>query len=195
MNRLNILSEQKVNKNLDFQEYFWQCFLKPDAAESLSNSVKVSRINRVGIDSAKWHCCHRANSPQCARLCSKTFTKFWSTSWDEFQHKCLSQITEESLRSCIDEGKRKLFCKQICSHINRRYYNNKYFLVDEPCELGCDGLSFCTNFNNKPTELFRSCNTQADEAARNDVALWQTQNNISLGKFNSNLFFKKYLFK
>ncbi|CAH1106670.1 unnamed protein product [Psylliodes chrysocephalus] len=137
------------------QEYFWQCFLKPDAAESLSNSVKVSRINRVGIDSAKWHCCHRANSPQCARLCSKTFTKFWSTSWDEFQHKCLSQITEESLRSCIDE-------------------------VDEPCELGCDGLSFCTNFNNKPTELFRSCNTQADEAARNDVALWQTQNNISL---------------
>lgn len=54
------------------------------------------------------------------------------------------------------------------------------FLVDEPCELGCDGLSFCTNFNNRPTELFRSCNSEADEAARNDVAVWQFQNKLTL---------------
>lgn len=53
-------------------------------------------------------------------------------------------------------------------------------LVDEPCELGCDGLSFCTNFNNRPTELFRSCNTLADDAARNDVAVWQYQNKLTL---------------
>ncbi|XP_072392887.1 reversion-inducing cysteine-rich protein with Kazal motifs [Diabrotica undecimpunctata] len=136
------------------QEYFWQCFLQPDAG-SLPNSMKVSRIDKVGIDSAKWHCCQKASSSQCTRLCSKTFTKFWATSWDEFRNKCLSQVSEENLRSCIDE-------------------------VDEPCELGCDGLSFCTNFNNKPTELFRACTSQADEAARNDVALWQMQNNISL---------------
>lgn len=55
--------------------------------------------------------------------------------------------------------------------------------MDEPCELGCDGLSFCTNFNNRPTELFRTCTSQADEAARNDVALWQDQNNITLGMY------------
>ncbi|XP_074032082.1 reversion-inducing-cysteine-rich protein with kazal motifs [Leptinotarsa decemlineata] len=136
------------------QEYFWQCFLKPDAS-SVSNSVEVSRIERVGMDSAKWHCCQRANSSQCSRLCSKTFTKFWATSWEDFHYKCLTQVTEESLRSCIDE-------------------------VDEPCELGCDGLSFCTNFNNRPTELFRSCTSQADEEARNNVAKWQNQNNITL---------------
>ncbi|CAH1116210.1 unnamed protein product [Phaedon cochleariae] len=136
------------------QEYFWQCFLKPDVA-TVTAFGEVSRIDRVGMDSAKWHCCQRANSSQCARLCSKTFTKFWATSWDDFQYKCLTKVTEESLRSCIDE-------------------------VDEPCELGCDGLSFCTNFNNRPTELFRSCTSASDEAARNDVALWQNQNNITL---------------
>lgn len=54
------------------------------------------------------------------------------------------------------------------------------FLVDEPCELGCDGLSFCTNFNNRPTELFRSCKTASDEAARNDATLWQNQHELSL---------------
>jgi len=53
-------------------------------------------------------------------------------------------------------------------------------LVDEPCELGCDGLSFCTNFNNRPTELYRSCTPQADEAARSEVTLWQNQNIIAL---------------
>lgn len=52
--------------------------------------------------------------------------------------------------------------------------------VDEPCELGCDGLSFCTNFNNRPTELFRSCTSQADEAARNDVLQWQRQRELGL---------------
>ncbi|KAJ8956628.1 hypothetical protein NQ318_013982 [Aromia moschata] len=141
--------------SLSLQDYFWQCFLKPDAGP-VSTSVEVSRIDRVGMDSAKWHCCQRANSSQCGRLCSKTFTKFWATSWDDFHYKCLTQVTEESLRTCIDE-------------------------VDEPCELGCDGLSFCTHFNNRPTELFRSCTSQADEMARNDVTLWQNQNNITLG--------------
>ncbi|KAJ3624085.1 hypothetical protein MTP99_017736 [Tenebrio molitor] len=135
------------------QEYFWACFLKP--TEPAATSVDVSRIERVGMDSAKWHCCQRATSHSCQKLCTKTFTKFWATSWDEFHNKCLTQVAEENLRNCIDE-------------------------VDEPCELGCDGLSFCTNFNNRPTELFRACNSQADEAARNDVAVWQFQNKLTL---------------
>lgn len=52
--------------------------------------------------------------------------------------------------------------------------------VEEPCELGCDGLSYCTNFNNRPTDLFRSCTLQADDAARYDVALWQQQGYLGL---------------
>lgn len=77
----------------------------PDAGP-VSNTAEVSRIDRVGMDSAKWHCCQRANSSHCARLCTRTFTKFWSTSWDDFRFKCLNQPTEESLRTCIDEGKK-----------------------------------------------------------------------------------------
>lgn len=53
-------------------------------------------------------------------------------------------------------------------------------IVEEPCELGCDGLSFCTNFNNRPTELFRACNAEADVAARNDVLQWQKQKELVL---------------
>ncbi|CAH0563480.1 unnamed protein product [Brassicogethes aeneus] len=135
-------------------DYFWQCFLQPDI-EPISTSVEISRIDRVGMDSAKWHCCQRASTSTCKNLCSKTFTKYWATHWDEFYTKCLGQVQEEGLRNCIDE-------------------------VEEPCELGCDGLSFCTNFNNRPTELFRSCRSEADEAARSDVTLWLNENNLTL---------------
>ncbi|CAG9767452.1 unnamed protein product [Ceutorhynchus assimilis] len=139
------------------QDKFWQCFFysPKDGVSSGGSSTGISRIERVGMDSAKWHCCQTANSTQCNRLCSKTFTKSWSTSWDDFQRKCLNNVNEEALRNCIDE-------------------------VDEPCELGCDGLSFCTNFNNRPTELFRSCTSLADEAARSEVTLWQSQKNLTL---------------
>lgn len=42
-------------------------------------------------------------------------------------------------------------------------------LVDEPCEMGCkDEMSFCTNFNDRPTELFRSCSASGDENARDE---------------------------
>lgn len=130
------------------------------------------------MDSAKWHCCQKASSTQCKRLCSKTFTKDWSTSWDQFHYKCLSQISEEKLRNCIDEG-----IKLFIGFLIYLFIVN-IIVVEEPCELGCDGLSFCTNFNNRPTELFRSCTPQADEAARNDVTLWQNQNDLSLPGLN-----------
>lgn len=52
--------------------------------------------------------------------------------------------------------------------------------MDEPCELGCDGLSFCTNFNNRPTELFRSCNINSDYAAQTDLEVWRGNQTLSL---------------
>lgn len=47
-----------------------------------------------------------------------------------------------------------------------------FFLVEEPCELGCEGLNYCTNFNHRPTELFRNCDSRTDQAAKHDVDLW-----------------------
>lgn len=52
--------------------------------------------------------------------------------------------------------------------------------MDEPCELGCDGLAFCTNFNNRPTELFRSCNAHADAAAQMNIVSWKSNQSLSL---------------
>lgn len=109
----------------------------------------------MGMDSAKLHCCGKASSVTCRRLCLKTFSDEWIRSWKDFDRECLQQMSEDNLLHCIDE-------------------------VEEPCELGCDGLSYCSNFNNRPTELFRSCNYQADEAARYDVALWQEQGYLGL---------------
>lgn len=65
------------------------------------------------MDSAKWHCCQRASSNTCRKLCSKTFTNDWSTSWDDFDAKCLNQISEENLRNCIDEGNLFSYIKLI----------------------------------------------------------------------------------
>ncbi|XP_044737825.1 reversion-inducing cysteine-rich protein with Kazal motifs [Chrysoperla carnea] len=135
----------------------WQCFLLSSDQEpdEKTNLEATSRIDRLGMDSAKLQCCHHAISPHCRRLCARTFANDWAMLWETFDRECLSQIAEENLRTCNSE-------------------------VEEPCELGCDGLNFCTNFNNRPTELFRSCNKHADEAARFDVAFWQSQGNLSI---------------
>ena len=47
-------------------------------------------------------------------------------------------------------------------------------VVEQPCKLGCHGLDYCSNFNDRPTEMFRSCNAEADTGARRDVMLWQS---------------------
>lgn len=54
------------------------------------------------------------------------------------------------------------------------------FPVDEPCELGCEGLSYCTNFNYRPTELFRSCDPRSDGAAKKDIEQWEMDGVIHL---------------
>nr|CAD7570965.1 unnamed protein product [Timema californicum] len=135
----------------------WQCFLR--SYDTAPSTFELSRIDRMGMDSAKLHCCSKAVGSSCRRLCVKTFSNEWTRSWDDFDRECLSQLSEDTLYHCIDE-------------------------VEEPCELGCDGLSYCTNFNNRPTELFRSCTRQADDAARFDTALWQQEGYLGLPGLN-----------
>lgn len=61
--------------------------------------------------------------------------------------------------------------------------------VEEPCEVGCEGLSYCSNFNNRPTELFRSCDINADRAAKENVVSWMQKGSISVPNIK-NLFIK-----
>ena len=52
--------------------------------------------------------------------------------------------------------------------------------MEEPCQPGCSNLSFCSNFNNRPLELFRNCNPEADAAAQNTFQEWIRQPTIVL---------------
>ncbi|XP_055594196.1 reversion-inducing cysteine-rich protein with Kazal motifs [Uranotaenia lowii] len=134
----------------------WKCFFSlGKQMVAPVNSKEVSRINQIGMDSAKLHCCLKANSTRCRKFCVSTYSNEWTTNLSEFEFNCLADPEEYVLKQCIDE-------------------------VDEPCELGCDGLSFCSNYNNRPTELFRSCRSQSDIAAQNDVELWRQQNFVKL---------------
>ncbi|XP_053683316.1 reversion-inducing cysteine-rich protein with Kazal motifs [Sabethes cyaneus] len=134
----------------------WKCFFSFEQKKSAPvNSEEISRINQVGMDSAKLHCCLKANSSRCRKFCIATYSNEWTTNLAEFEHSCLMSVEEHSLKQCVEE-------------------------VDEPCELGCDGLSYCSNFNNRPTELFRSCRSQSDNAARNDVEQWREELYINL---------------
>lgn len=137
-------------------EPLWQCFLSPGKKEiPPDSSTEVSRINQIGMDSAKLHCCFKAVAPKCRRLCTLTYSNDWTETRGSFETECLGEVIESSLKQCIDG-------------------------VDEPCELGCDGLSFCTNFNNRPISLFRSCNILSDLAAQEDVTIWQQKGFVSL---------------
>lgn len=157
---LDLLEEKCGGVNLSSE--FWKCFLNEKSRKKdIENIDDVSRIKNIGIDSAKLHCCEKAHSSNCWRNCFNIFSYSdnYSSSPEAFQKECLQNTNERDLKQCIDE-------------------------IDFPVEIGCDGLSFCTNFNNRPTELFRNCNPIADNAARNEYNLWKDQNTLKIFDFN-----------
>ncbi|XP_033097342.1 reversion-inducing cysteine-rich protein with Kazal motifs-like [Anneissia japonica] len=132
------------------EDEIWQCFLL-DAVDKLpKSSEEEETLSQSNIDGAKLSCCHKAVSLVCVDLCLKLHTTENTdrSSWDEFETKCKYRSAEETaMLTCLDD-------------------------VEEPCEPGCSGLEFCTNFNGRPTELFRSCNAHADRSAREDMNTW-----------------------
>lgn len=59
------------------------------------------------------------------------------------------------------------------------------FLVTEPCVPGCKNMNFCTMFNNRPLDLFRSCSVDSDKAARADYETWVSEKKIVLPNMES----------
>lgn len=74
----------------------WSCFL--------SDGHNTNQINQIGMDSAKLHCCHKAQSEKCRRLCTQTFSNDWFETHRDFEIDCYSQLNEVSLKQCLDEG-------------------------------------------------------------------------------------------
>ncbi|XP_052848227.1 LOW QUALITY PROTEIN: reversion-inducing cysteine-rich protein with Kazal motifs [Drosophila gunungcola] len=149
---------------------FWQCFLTvtgklyvPGGSGGPGGSLSQGHFsgkggslgepNHLGMDAAKRQCCDQAGSHKCRRLCNQIFASNWWDARSSFENECMDQPGERELRRCIES-------------------------VDAPCELGCQGLSFCSNFNNRPTELFRSCTPEHDAAAREDLQLLQQRGTV-----------------
>ncbi|KAJ7313678.1 hypothetical protein JRQ81_005284, partial [Phrynocephalus forsythii] len=130
------------------QDPLWQCFL--ESSQSAHPGVTLHPPPSTGLDGAKLHCCSKANTSLCRDLCTKLYSSSWGNppTWHEFDRLCEYSPAEVSMLTCLAD-------------------------VREPCQLGCRNLSYCTNFNNRPTELFRSCNAQSDQGAMNDMKLWE----------------------
>ncbi|CAK1587115.1 unnamed protein product [Parnassius mnemosyne] len=129
----------------------WQCFLRKDAP--------VNTKNFVPYDAAKLHCCEKAVTINCKRLCFETFNIGWPTNGQKFYSDCLVDPQEMKLIECIEE-------------------------VDAPCSLGCAGLTYCSQLNNRPTTLFRSCSAQADLNAHVAVAERKDKGSVLISGMN-----------
>ncbi|CAJ0966381.1 unnamed protein product [Ranitomeya imitator] len=94
--------------------------------------------------------CHYDSPVPLGDLCTKLYNTSWGNTqnWQEFDLSCEYNPMETQMLTCLSD-------------------------VREPCQLGCRNLTYCTNFNNRPTELFRSCNAQSDQGAMNDMKLWE----------------------
>ncbi|XP_026148357.1 reversion-inducing cysteine-rich protein with Kazal motifs [Mastacembelus armatus] len=126
------------------QEPMWQCFL---GSAHPPSPPEEETPHPAKMDSAKLHCCSKANTSLCRDMCLEISTNWGSQTWQDFDQPCEYNPVETELINCLAD-------------------------VREPCQLGCKDLTYCTNFNNRPTELFRSCNVQSDQGAMNDIKLW-----------------------
>ncbi|XP_071966261.1 reversion-inducing cysteine-rich protein with Kazal motifs-like [Antedon mediterranea] len=136
----------------DVPDKIWNCFLldiatsKLDSKTSEESKTPVSLLN---VEGAKLSCCHVAVSTVCKNLCIKLYSEpIEPLRWDEFEIKCKYRSAEETaMLTCLAD-------------------------FEEPCQPGCSGMDYCSNFNGRPTELFRSCNAHADRSAREDMNNW-----------------------
>ncbi|KAJ8374848.1 hypothetical protein SKAU_G00054280 [Synaphobranchus kaupii] len=126
------------------QDPLWQCFLGSSRTPPVNNPDTSPTAK---MDGAKLHCCSKANTSLCREKCQEISTNWGTQTWQEFDQLCEYNPVESDLVTCLAD-------------------------VREPCQLGCKDLTYCTNFNNRPTELFRSCNTQSDQGAMSDIKLW-----------------------
>uniref|UniRef100_A0A8C4GJ43 Reversion-inducing cysteine-rich protein with Kazal motifs n=1 Tax=Dicentrarchus labrax TaxID=13489 RepID=A0A8C4GJ43_DICLA len=126
------------------QEPMWQCFL---GSAHPPSPPEEDLPHPAKMDCAKLHCCSKANTSLCRDMCQEISTNWGSQTWQDFDQLCEYNPVETELINCLSD-------------------------VREPCQLGCKDLAYCTNFNNRPTELFRSCNVQSDQGAMNDIKLW-----------------------
>merc|ERR1719427_329777 len=107
-------------------------------------------------------CCYKAWSPNCKEECLKLYPAIQPSHfrWEVFEQSCMQQQQEYEMKHCFAE-------------------------TSEPCTVGCSNLDFCTNFNNRHSSLFRSCNKRADNEARRMFEDWKRSKKIKIPGFEN----------
>lgn len=80
--KLNNLTETEMINALEkscgvvnLSSEFWMCFLSGKNQDRNPQNVDdMSRIKQIGLDSAKLHCCEKAQTSQCRRGCFYSFS-------------------------------------------------------------------------------------------------------------------------
>ena len=90
------------------------------------------------------------------------------------------QLVANSVHTADSTQLDSCIASAVCIGLKRNVLNSVfdwpalYVAVESPCHPGCTGLRYCSNLNERPTEMFRACNSLADDAARRTVQLWQS---------------------
>ncbi|XP_030025973.2 reversion-inducing cysteine-rich protein with Kazal motifs [Manduca sexta] len=124
----------------------------------LRKSAAPGSKDFIPLDVAKLHCCLKATTKNCRDLCYQTFNTGWQEYWQKFYSECISDPQELNMSQCMEE-------------------------VEAPCSLGCSGLTYCSQMNNRPSTLFRSCNAQADLEAHMFVAEQKLSRSVTVAGY------------
>ncbi|CAH1407264.1 unnamed protein product, partial [Nezara viridula] len=157
-----------------------QCLLHTEA-EGYTKRENNESGERSTKEIAMLHCCNKASSNQCRKLCHKTFHHSFDT-WPEFNSQCLINSTEDNLshenctnllEECADFEKMKdTSVEEICNSLSIKTANTNCISIEafdnlnppmtysetltRPCKL-----SLCSE--NQICRINRSCNSPRDD--------------------------------
>lgn len=138
----------------DLSDPMYKCLLttstyKIEKEEKIVKSHRTTVMHDKGSSTFKQQCCDRAKSVKCNKWCLATMKRpNLMALWDTMYMTCIQHPKEAALSTCMSD-------------------------ILEPCKLGgSTNLDFCTNFNDRPLELFRRFNDFGDSAAQKLHKFW-----------------------
>lgn len=140
--------------SFDPKDAMYKCFMdvasnKParETTKEVIDTGYTSRTSQVST-SFKAQCCARAKSQQCHYWCLETISSSnLMGMWDNYL-SCIQDPKEVELSTCMSD-------------------------ILEPCQIdGKTEMKFCSNFNNRPFELFRRNDEYGDSAAQKLHKFW-----------------------
>ncbi|KAK2145510.1 hypothetical protein LSH36_677g04042 [Paralvinella palmiformis] len=115
-------------------------------------------------------CCQYTQSESCRKICQQAML---SDLRDEEKYDLVTSECEEAALG-TDMWNCLLLLSAKSKKVQYDHGGRIDLIVDQPCQMGCSDMTYCTNFNLRPMELFQSCNPEADKGAARAVQLWSS---------------------